>query len=97
MTKDVLKQYRMHLNTFEQGKRPFARFKFDPKHEGKDHNGEWVSRVTVTWISDGLAEYIPIGTWRESSAPQLTDARDAASKKMIDLFAEYGVRPKTGN
>ncbi|KAG8975232.1 hypothetical protein FRC05_006175 [Tulasnella sp. 425] len=96
MTKDVSKQYKMHLNTFSQGKVPDATFNFEEYQDGEPHIGDWVSTVTVTWISKDLAKKIPVGTKKESRAKKRTDANDAASKQMLDLFKEHGKIPKTG-
>ncbi|KIO33364.1 hypothetical protein M407DRAFT_234587 [Tulasnella calospora MUT 4182] len=98
-TDDVLQQFRLQLNTFEQGKNAIAKFKFEAscgELVGAKNNGVWVRTVTVTWIAKSLAKIIPVGTSFEGRATTLTGANDAASEPMVALFRSKGFEPKTG-
>ncbi|KAG8923541.1 hypothetical protein FRC01_012639 [Tulasnella sp. 417] len=87
-------QYRMQLNTIEQA----GHAKFDIKNEetGPKEEAIWISVVTVRSVKPSLSKSIKIGTSYRGTGPTKSDAKDAASKEMLDLFAAFDIFPKKG-
>lgn len=95
MASQATQQYRMMLNTIEQAGHAKLEFKVDSS--GPPATPQWRAVVTVTSVSPPLSASIPVGTACEAIGGTKSTAKDAASQKMLTLFAASGILPRLGH